>query len=158
MKGLLPNLIADFQNSFIPGRMMVDNCYVASELLHYVKKKRKGKYFAGILKVDISKAYDRVRWDFLKDTLIAMAFPDKWVQLIMQCVSSVTCSVLVNGEATAPFHPTTDLHQGDPLFPYLFIFCMGVLPRRLSWLQYKKKITGLHVARSAPSIPHLFFC
>lgn len=40
---------------------MVDNWFMASELMYYVRKKEKDKQFATILKVDLSKAYDRVR-------------------------------------------------------------------------------------------------
>lgn len=157
LKVVLPDLVEDYQNAFIPGRLMVDNCFIASELMAYVRRKTKGKQCAGILKVDLSKAYDRVRWDFLEDVLKAMAFPAVWIQRIMQCVSTVSYSVLVNGEATEPFSPTVGLRQGDPLSPYLFILCMEVLSRRLSWLQLRRQLPPLRVARLAPPISHLFF-
>lgn len=42
------------------------------------------------IKVDMSKAYDRVRWDFLRAVMIRMGFPDRFVNLIMQCVRTVS--------------------------------------------------------------------
>lgn len=157
LKVIMPDVVADYQNAFVPGRLMVDNCYMASELMAYVRKKKKGKEFAAILKVDLSKAYDRVRWDFLESILVAMRFPEVWVHRIMQCVSTVSYSVLVNGEPSASFVPSNGLRQGDPLSPYLFILCMEVLSKRLSVLQAKKEIAGLKIARGSPHISHLFF-
>lgn len=157
LKLVIPSLVADYQNAFIPGRLMVDNCYMASELMAYVRRKAKGTQSAGILKVDLSKAYDRVRWDFLENVLVSMAFPPQWVKIILECVSTVSYSVLVNGEATAPFAPKVGLRQGDPLSPYLFILCIEVLSRRLSWLQFKMHLSPLRIARSSPLISHLFF-
>lgn len=71
----MPDIVDDYQNAFIPGRFMVDNCFMASELMSYVRRKKKGKQFAAILKVDLSKAYDRVRWDFVESVLVALKFP-----------------------------------------------------------------------------------
>uniref|UniRef100_A0A803L7J8 Reverse transcriptase domain-containing protein n=1 Tax=Chenopodium quinoa TaxID=63459 RepID=A0A803L7J8_CHEQI len=59
LKSSLPDLISEFQNAFVPGRLMVDNCYVAHEILSRVKGKRKGGRFEGIMKIDLNKAYDK---------------------------------------------------------------------------------------------------
>ncbi|XP_056695514.1 uncharacterized protein [Spinacia oleracea] len=75
LKVIMPDIVDDYQNAFIPGRFMVDNCFMASELMSYVRRKKKGKQFAAILKVDLSKAYDRVRWDFVESVLVALKFP-----------------------------------------------------------------------------------
>lgn len=50
-----------------------------------------------------------------------MRFNEKWIQLIMQCVETVSYSVVVNGKAGERFFPTKGLRQGDLLYPYLFI-------------------------------------
>lgn len=76
------------------------------------------------IKVDMEKAYDRVRWSFLAETLCLTGMPDDLVALIMHCVSSVSMKVLWNGEQSATFHPKRGLRQGDPLFPYLFVLYM----------------------------------
>lgn len=61
LKKVMPDLVDDYHNVYVPGRSMVDNCYKALELNAHVRKKRKGKHFAAILKVDLNKTYDRVR-------------------------------------------------------------------------------------------------
>lgn len=154
---VMPNLVDDYQNAFFPGSIMVDNCYMAPELNAHVRKNIKGKHSAAILKVDLSKAYDRVRWDFIQATLSAMKFPEVWISRIMECISMVNYSVLVNGEPSCSFRPKVGLRQGDPLSPYIFILCMEVFSKKMSLLQYKRKLTGLRVAKRASSISHLFF-
>lgn len=75
----------------------------------------------------------------------------------MQCISTVTYSVLVNGEPTGKISPKVWLRQGDPLSSYIFILCMESLSRQLVHMQRVGNIKGLKVARSAPTLSHLFF-
>ena len=55
------------------------------------------------MKIDMSKAYDRVEWVFLEKILIKIGFPLTWVALIMECVTTVSYSILVNGEPKVIF-------------------------------------------------------
>ncbi|XP_021743996.1 uncharacterized protein LOC110710043 [Chenopodium quinoa] len=59
LKPILKEVIGEFQNAFILGRMMLDNCFIAHEILHEVKHRKKGGRFEAILKIELSKAYDR---------------------------------------------------------------------------------------------------
>ena len=121
-------------------------------------KKKKGKKFSfGALKIDMSKAYDRVNWNFLKAVLTTMKFDPKWIRWIMECVSFVSYTLLVNGNLTSTFHPTQGLRQGDPLSPYLFLLCANILSISLLQAEYSNKIKGVKVGRSGISFAHLFF-
>ena len=68
------------------------------------KKGRRDKF--GVLKIDMSKAYDRVSWNFLKVVLTVMNFDSKWINWIMECISSVEYTLLINGSMTRSFKPS----------------------------------------------------
>ena len=70
---------------------------VAFEYLHSMQKHTRKDDFMAI-KLDISKAYDRVKWPYLAAVMKKMGFNEQWIKLIMLCVITVSYSVLVNGE------------------------------------------------------------
>ena len=74
LKKVLPYIVSEHQSAFIKGRLITDNILVAYETLHYMKNhnSRKSGYIAP--KLDLSKAYDRVEWSFLKDVMVQMGF------------------------------------------------------------------------------------
>lgn len=60
IKGVIDKVISDMQNAFIPGRLITDNIMISYEVMHYMKRKIKGKVIWMALKLDMSKAYDHV--------------------------------------------------------------------------------------------------
>ena len=76
---------------------------LAHEILDVLRKKKGRKTSFGMLKIDMSKAYDRVNWNFLRAVLTVMKFGDNWVRWVMECVSSVSYTLLVNGNFTSSF-------------------------------------------------------
>lgn len=53
----------------------------------------------------MSKTFDRVEWDFLRQMMIRLGFHSKWVELVMLCVSSVRYNVVLNGHEIGPIFP-----------------------------------------------------
>lgn len=109
------------------------------------------------LKLDMSKAYDRLEWIFVENTLVSMGFPHNLTSLNMKSLSSVTYQMLINGNPSTPFTPPRGTRQEDPLSPYLFILCADVLSGMLHKFVEDKTIHGLKIPRQAPQISHLFF-
>ncbi|XP_062014561.1 uncharacterized protein LOC133731126 [Rosa rugosa] len=110
-----------------------------------------------VLKLDISKAYDRVEWDFLRAVMLKLGFAEEWVNLIMKCVNSVSFSVLWKGQPVGCFKPTRGIRQGDPISPYLFLFVSEGLSGLLHHADSTALLNGVRVAPNAPSISHLLF-
>ena len=86
IKPILPNVISDAQSAFIPDRLISDNTTVAFEMLHRMRNRRKGKTGHMAVKLDISKAYDRVEWEFLRRIMMKIGLPEQWVNLAMETV------------------------------------------------------------------------
>ena len=156
LKKLMPKLIGPAQASFIPGRLSTDNIVVVQEAVHSMRKK-KGRRGWMLLKLDLEKAYDRIRWDFLEDTLYAAKLPGIWIQWIMQCVTNPGMSLLWNGERTEAFTPQRGLRQGDPLSPYLFVLCMERLCHQIDLSVAKKEWKPISLSRGGPALSHVCF-
>ena len=77
LKPIMDSIITPFQNAFIKGRNITDNILLAHEIIDVVRKKRGKRDSYGVLKIDVSKAYDRVNWNFLKAILTVMRFDPK---------------------------------------------------------------------------------
>ncbi|XP_060190388.1 uncharacterized protein LOC132619521 [Lycium barbarum] len=138
----------------------MDNVLIPHELV-------KGYSHKGIsarctIKVDIRKAYDSVEWPFLKMVLLEFGFPSKLVDLIMECVTIVQYSLLVNGGLTPLFKAKKGLRKGDSMCPYLFVLAMEYLHRTLAdensikllfnTFKHFSKLSGLHVNMEKSSL------
>lgn len=98
LKVIIDVLISDTQSAFIPGKLISDNIMIAHELIHFIKRKSKGKQGWMALKVDMSKAYDRVEWGFLAAILTKLGFDQRVVDMYMACISSVNYQVAHAGK------------------------------------------------------------
>lgn len=145
LKRVLPHLISEHQSAFPKGCLITYNILVAFEILHYINNHNLGSVGLMALKLDISKAYDRVEWSFLRDVMIQMGFNDRWVDLQMECISSVTYSLLINEEPTGNIKPSQGIRQRDPLSPYLFLLCSDGLHRMIKKVAGNGDIQGVSI-------------
>ena len=76
LKQILPRVILDAQSAFIPERIIIDNTTIAFEVLHRMRNRRRGKDGQMAIKLDISKAYDWVEWQFLKKMMLRLGFDE----------------------------------------------------------------------------------
>ena len=157
LKKILHSVINEAQSAFVPGRLIKNNVVVAFETMHSIAKRKKGKVRSMAIKLDMSKAYDHVEWAYLRSMMQKMGFEEKWISLIMMCVTTASFSVLINGEPRGTITPSRGLRQGDPISPYLFLLCTEGLTTLLRKKEAVGLIRGVAVSRLAPSISHLFF-
>ena len=147
LKRVLPLKISHCQSAFVLGRLITDNVLIAFEALHSMNGRKKGREGYMALKLDMSKAYDRVKWEFLERLMEKLGFDPKWIAMIITCVQTVSYSVLVNGQACGKITPHKGIRQGDPLSPYLFIICAEGLSHMLGRAEAQRSISGLAISR-----------
>ena len=157
LKNILPAIISYTQSAFVNGRLITDNVLVVFEMMHRINLKKTGTTREMALKLDMSKAYDRVEWARLEKIMEKLGFHSRWRRLMMQCISSVTYDVRINGKPSGHIIPTRGLRQGDPLSPYLFLLCAEGLSALIKKASADGLLEGISVSRGGPCLSHLFF-
>jgi hypothetical protein len=122
-----------------------------------MRKQQRGKKSYMALKLDMSKAYDRVDWSFLRGVMERLNFCNPFIELVMKCVSTVTYRFKVNGQLSEPIIPGRGLRQGDPISPYLFLLCAEGFSGLLHQAENDGSIKGIRLAPTAPVVNHLLF-
>lgn len=144
------------QSSFVLGRQIVDNIVIIQEAVHTMRTKTGKKGFLAI-KVDLEKAYDRLKWNFISETLHLVGFPLDLVNIIVDCITSVRMEVLWQGEPSEEFRPTRAIKQGDLISPYLFVLCMERLSHVIQEVVNQKEWHPLQFGKKGTKLSHIFF-
>ena len=109
------------------------------------------------MKLDLQKAYDKLNWGFLKTVLTRFGFSTKFIGWILECISLVSFSILVNGGMTKQFKPSRGLQQGDALSQYLFIICQEVLSRLIDREYLYGNVKGVKMNVAGPAFTHVMY-
>lgn len=130
LKATLPEAIELNQCAFVEGRLLLENVLMATELVKYYHKDSVTSRSA--IKLDISKVFDTVSWDFIDATLRAMNYPDLFVSWIVWWIDTAAYSVSVYGELEGFFTSRRGRRQGCSLSSYLYIIFSNVFSKLLN--------------------------
>lgn len=148
LKPYIGGCILRVQSAFLLRREISENVILFREILHsFGLTTYRNKEFC--LKVDLSKAFDRMDWDFLRFILPIYNFPSRFANWSMKCITSAEYTVAINGKGDGFFRPQCALRQGCSLSPYMFILGMDVLSRHLAYLVQARDIHGVRISPSA---------
>ncbi|XP_061371831.1 uncharacterized protein LOC133314370 [Gastrolobium bilobum] len=156
LKNFLPNLIAPNQCSFIKRRNGYDNIVIAQEILHSMRR-RKWETGWMAIKLDLDKAYDRLDWQFIHNTMVDIGLPRNLIHLIDECVQTPSMNLIWNGSTTRSFKPKHGLMQGDPISPYLFVMCVERLAHLIQAAIQVKAWKPIILSKKGPPVFHLLF-
>eukprot|EP00253_Pinus_taeda_P002817 PITA_02817 len=153
LKLLLPLIISPEQSGYVEGRQITDEIILTHEIIHSLNISKKRRM---LLKLDLSKAFDRLIWNYIEKILLDFGFNASWVRWIMSLITFSFFYVLINGIPSETFHPTRGIRQGDPLSPFLFIIMVEGLGRSIKHAQQTAHLKGLSFHNS-PVFTHQQF-
>lgn len=117
---VLQIIVPTIQTGFIPDRNIIDNVMsILDIILHYDDGMDENTI---LLLLDMEKAFDRVNWTAIMETLKAIGFKDNFMNAVKTILSdNSSANVIVNGTYTDSFKVTRSVRQGCPLSPLLFV-------------------------------------
>lgn len=153
IKPILSRHISPQKFAFLENRQIHEAIGSAQEAIHSIWTKH---LKCILLKIDLSKAFDRVSWLYIKMILIHIGFPPPLINWIMACITTPTFSILINGSASHFFHSERGLRQGFPLSPLLFLLVIEALSRLIISAKREGLIRGLKISEVC-YLTHLLF-
>ncbi|XP_057786555.1 uncharacterized protein LOC131004001 [Salvia miltiorrhiza] len=147
--------ISNNQFGFISGRNIHDCIMLSSEGCNSMQRTNRGSNMA--CKIDINKAFDTIRWEFIMQVLRANGYHEKFVNWIWIIFSSARVSILYNGQLSGYFSCSRGVRQGDPLSPILFGIAEDVLSHLISSCVESRHLSPMGFSRSTNFPTHLFY-
>ena len=139
---VLPRLIHLDQTCAVKGRSIFDNVHLLRNISDYVEQKNLSACF---ISLDQEKAFDRVSWSYLYDTLKAFGFDDNFVKWIRLLYTDISSSVIVNNFISESFPLERGVRQGCALSPLLYVICLEPFANKIRNLD---EIKGLKLPGS----------
>lgn len=102
LKLILPKVTLN-QYSFVLGHQ-ITNVVIVQEVLHFMRRRRVRKGMM-VQKLNLEKAYNRIRWAFALGTLRELKLPYHMVSMIMKCITTSSMRVSWKGEVIGSFLP-----------------------------------------------------
>lgn len=120
---VIPHLICNDQSGFVQGRQAFHN---TGRLLNVLYAKQDARNHA-ILSLDSKKAFDRIEWRYLCDTLRRFGFEEKYLKWIKLLYTEPVAEIKSNNQTSKPFNLCRSTCQGCPMSPLLFLFAIQPL-------------------------------
>ena len=153
LKPMLPLIISPEQSGYVEGRQITDGIILTHEIIHSLKQTKKPGM---LLKIDLSKAFDSISWEYLQKILKAFGFAPLWIRWINNLLSPSFFTILINGIPSPTFRPSRGIKQGDPLSPFLFVILAEGLGHSIKSTILSHKLRGLSI-HQAPAVSHQQF-
>jgi len=137
-------IIRPTQTAFLPGRNIMEGAVIIHETVHELYSKKQDGI---IFKIDFEKAYDKVKWSFLQQTLRMKGFSQKWCSWVKQFTQGGNVNIKVNDQLGSYFQTKKGLRQGDPMSPILFNIVVDMLAILIARAKEACQVEGV--------LPHL---
>ncbi|EOY02376.1 LINE-type retrotransposon LIb DNA, Insertion at the S11 site-like protein [Theobroma cacao] len=156
LKPFMNLLIEETQASFILETHIVDNIIVVQEVVHSFHEKQ-GRRGWMMVKIDLEKAYDRLRWEFIYDSLVEAQIPENIIDILIRSWNAHSSHILWNGTCFEKFFPSRGVRLGDPLAPYLFVLCIEKLAHGIKQAVEQEMWKPIRLGKHGPPLTYLFF-
>jgi len=144
LNSIANRVISPTQTAFLKGRNILEGVVILHETIHELHRTKQNGV---ILKLDFEKAYDKVKWPFLFQTLRMKGFSPKWISWVKTFILGGSVAVNVNDDVGQYFQTRKGLRQGDPLSPLLFNIIADMLKTLISRANLDGQFDGI--------VPHL---
>ena len=134
------SVVSPTQTAFMPGRNIMEGVVILHETIHELPTKKSDGV---IFKIDFEKAYDKVKWPFLQQTLRMKGFFPKWCRWVEGMVTGGSVGIKVNDDIGPYFQTKRGLRQGDPMSPILFNIVADMLALLIKRAKADGQIRGV---------------